>query len=76
MAALSFVTDAETAAQHGAELAQSAQGVWHVSEALLDLLSLVSDDCAMRVARIWRLSEEEAAQRRKAIARSLEQKRG
>lgn len=37
---------------------------WQIASDLLDLLSLVSDDCAARVAAILNLSPEAAAKRR------------
>jgi len=42
---------------------------WQISSDLLDLLSLVSEDCASRVAEMLRLSPEAAAERRLSFVR-------
>lgn len=41
---------------------------WLLAPDVLDLLSLVSDDCAERVARILGLESEEARERRARVA--------
>jgi hypothetical protein len=40
---------------------------------LLDLLSLVSDDCAARAWRLLRISEEEGRRRREAFRRKIDE---
>ena len=41
----------------------------YISSDMLDLLAMVSDSCAKRVAKIWGVTPEEAEARRAAIAR-------
>ena len=43
----------------------------HLSDDVLDLLSLVSDQCARRVQAILRISDEEAAARRARLRRKI-----
>jgi hypothetical protein len=44
---------------------------WQLSSDLLDLLSLVSDDCAKRVERILKLNPGTARERRVRFAKTL-----
>ena len=71
--ALGFVMLPEEAKEEGRRHATQpfSPGDWFASPDLLDLLSLVSADCAHRVAQLRGLSPEESLIRRQAVAKEL-----
>jgi hypothetical protein len=74
--AMSFITDNNEARRYAHRLVQPDEEprAWSLSPDLLDLLSLVSDDCAARVAVVLKLSPEDAKARREGVARQLGRK--
>lgn len=80
-AAFALITSPEEARVLAREISSARPpdddgGQWVLSPDLLDLLSLVSDDCAVRVRSILHLTAQEAQERRQALLRRLRDERG
>jgi len=71
---ISLPTDGEAEDDTAEDLAESESlGPASYSGDLLDLLSLVSDDCAARAWRLLRISDKEGKRRREAFRRKIDE---